>query len=76
MKYRLNTKKLKVLMIEKDINSLVELSEKTGLSRTTIYDYINGNSPFSKSFITLCDFFESLPEELIIEDTEELSNES
>ena len=34
-------------MIDREIDSMVQLSKETGVSRTTIYEFLNGSSPFS-----------------------------
>jgi transcriptional regulator with XRE-family HTH domain len=40
--YKTDTKALRKLMVEKDINTITELSEKTGLSRDTISRVLRG----------------------------------
>lgn len=76
MKYQLNVKKLKQLMLDREIDSMVQLSKETGVSRTTIYEFLNGSSPFSKSFLRICDCLQSTPGELIEKIAEEDENEN
>ncbi len=63
----LDEKQLRRLMIDKDIKSMNELAQKSGVSKPTIYDYINGKSPLSEAFIRLCDCLEVKPSEILIE---------
>lgn len=63
----LDEKQLRRLMIDKDIKSMNELAQKSGVSKPTIYDYINGKSPLSVAFIRLCDCLEVKPSEILIE---------
>ena len=63
----LDEKQLRRIMIDKDIKSINELAQKSGVSKPTIYDYINGKSPLSEAFIRLCDCLEVKPTEILIE---------
>lgn len=63
----LDEKQLRRIMIDKDIKSINELAHKSGVSKPTIYDYINGKSPLSEAFIRLCDCLEVKPTEILIE---------
>ena len=62
-----NEKKLRKLMIDCDVKTINDLSIKSKVSKPTIYDYINGRSPFSEAFIRLCDYLETSPIELLVE---------
>lgn len=42
--YRINTKELKKVMIDNNIESIAELSEKTGVGRDTLSKVINGKA--------------------------------
>lgn len=41
--YKTDIKAIKKLMIEKEIETITELAEKTGVGRTTISKVLNGN---------------------------------
>lgn len=58
-------------MLDLDIKTINELSEKSGVSKPTIYGYFNGQSPISTAFIKLCNFLESVPEEMLVTEVQE-----
>lgn len=64
----LNEKKLRKKMIDLDIKTINELAAKSGVSKPTIYDYINGKSPLSEAFIRLCSYLDVNPHEILIEE--------
>lgn len=70
----LNEKELRKKMIDLDIRTINELATKAGVSKPTIYDYINGKSPLSVAFIRLCNYLNVDPHEILIE-TETSSTE-
>ncbi len=45
-------------MVDLDIKSINELAAKSGVSKPTILDYLNGKTPLSSAFVRLCDFLE------------------
>ena len=61
-------------MIDLDIKTINELATKTGVSKPTIYEYINGKSPLSAAFVRLCNYLNVDPHEILIE-TETASKE-
>lgn len=63
----LNEKELRKKMIDLDIKTINELATKAGVSKPTIYEYINGKSPLSAAFIRLCDYLNVDPHEILIE---------
>lgn len=63
----LNEKELRKKMIDLDIKTINELATKSGVSKPTIYEYINGKSPLSAAFIRLCDYLNVDPHEILIE---------
>lgn len=63
----LNEKELRKKMIDLDIKTINELASKAGVSKPTIYEYINGKSPLSVAFIRLCDYLNVDPHEILIE---------
>lgn len=63
----LNEKELRKKMIDLDIKTINELSTKAGVSKPTIYEYINGKSPLSAAFIRLCGYLNVDPHEILIE---------
>lgn len=70
----LNEKKLRKKMIDLDIKTINELAINAGVSKPTIYEYINGKSPLSAAFIRLCSYLNVNPYEILIE-TETQSTE-
>lgn len=54
-------------MIDLDIKTINELAMKAGVSKPTIYEYINGKSPLSAAFIRLCDYLSVNPRDILIE---------
>lgn len=63
----LNEKELRKKMIDLDIKTINELAAKAGVSKPTIYEYINGKSPLSAAFIRLCGYLNVDPHEILIE---------
>lgn len=63
----LNEKELRKKMIDLDIKTINELATKSGVSKPTIYEYINGKSPLSATFIRLCNYLSIDPHEILIE---------
>ena len=63
----LNEKELRKKMIDLDIKTINELATKAGVSKPTIYEYINGKSPLSAAFVHLCDYLNVDPHEILIE---------
>lgn len=45
-------------MVDLDIKSINELAAKSGVSKPTISDYLNGKTPLSSAFVRLCEFLE------------------
>ena len=64
-KYPGDEKIIRMRMIEKDIKTINELAEKSGVSKPIIYEYLNGKSPFNNTFIKLCDILEVDPLEFV-----------
>ena len=54
-------------MIDLEIKTINELALKSGVSKPTIYDYLNGKTPLSVAFIRLCDFLDLNPNDILIE---------
>ncbi|AWX15543.1 TPA: helix-turn-helix transcriptional regulator [Pasteurella multocida] len=63
----LNEKELRKKMIDLNIKTINELAIKAGVSKPTIYEYINGKSPLSAAFVRLCDYLNVDPHEILIE---------
>lgn len=63
----LNEKELRKKMIDLDITTINELAAKAGVSKPTIYEYINGKSPLSFAFVRLCHCLNVAPNEILIE---------
>ena len=59
-------KVLRKKMIDMDIKSINDLATKSGVSKPTIYEYLNKKSPLSATFIRLCDYLDLDPNELLI----------
>lgn len=67
----INKKAFRKKMIDLNIKTINELSSKSGVSKPTIYDYLNGKSPFSTAFIKLCNSLKVNPNDILINQTEE-----
>ena len=67
----LNEKELRKRMIDLDIKTINELSVNSGVSKPTIYEYLNGKSPLSAAFVRLCDYLCVDPQEAKEDLTEE-----
>lgn len=63
----LNEKEFRKKMIDLDIKTINELAKKAGVSKPTIYEYINGKSPLSAAFVRLCYYLNVDPHEILIE---------
>lgn len=63
----LNEKELRKKMIDSDIKTINELAAKAGVSKPTIYEYINGKSPLSAAFVRQCAYLNADPHEILIE---------
>lgn len=63
-------KVLRKKMIDLDIKSINELSAKSGVSKPTIYEYLNKKSPLAATFVRLCDYLELDPSDLLTCDEE------
>lgn len=70
----LNEKALRKRMIDRNVRSINELAAGSGVSKPTIYEYLNGKSPFSATFVRLCDYLNVNPQEVLTE-IEEVSQE-
>lgn len=66
-KYIADAKKIRKLMIDKDIKSINDLSRLSGVSKPKIYEYLNGHTPMQTTFVRLADYLETDPNQLIIE---------
>ncbi|MCI8362962.1 helix-turn-helix domain-containing protein [Lachnospiraceae bacterium WCA-9-b2] len=63
----INEKEIRKRMIDLEIKTINELALKSGVSKPTIYDYLNGKTPLSVAFIRLCDFLDLNPNDILIE---------
>lgn len=61
-----DSKTIRKRMIDKDIKTLTELSQLSGVSKPKIHQYLSGKTPLATTFIRLCDFLELNPDELIL----------
>lgn len=62
-----NEKALRKRMIDLDIRSINDLAAGAGVSRPTIYEFLNGKSPMSSSFTKLCNYLKTDPLTLLVE---------
>ena len=53
-----NVKLFKKAMIDKDINTITELAQQSGVSRPKIHEFFREESPLSSTFQRLCNFLE------------------
>lgn len=54
-------------MVDMDVKTISDLAAKSGVSKPTIYDYLNGKSPLSVAFVRLCEYLELNPSEVLME---------
>lgn len=69
-----DSKTIRKRMIDKDIKTLTELSQLSGVSKPKIHQYLSGKTPLATTFIRLCDYLELDPDELILFDNIHLDN--
>ena len=69
-----DSKTIRKRMIDKDIKTLTELSQLSGVSKPKIHQYLSGKPPLATTFIRLCDYLELDPDELILFDNTHLDN--
>ena len=71
MKVTVNDKLIRKKMIDMDIRTINQLATASGVSKPTIYDYLDGKSPLSSSFTKVCEYLNLSPlEVLTIDDSE------
>lgn len=66
-KYVTDDKKIRKIMIDRNIKTINELSRLSGVSKPKIYEFLNGNTPLQTTFVRLAEFLEIDPNELIVE---------
>lgn len=66
MKIIADSKLIRKRMIDLNINSITELSRKSGVSKPKIHQYLSGKSPLSTTYIRLCNFLQLNPDETIL----------
>jgi len=71
-KYIIDEKTIRKRMIDKDIKTIGDLASGSGVSKPTIYEYINGKSPIPTSLAKLCLYLDLKPNEIIIETDSEV----
>lgn len=54
-------------MIDLDIKTINDLAAQSGVSKPTIYEYLNGKTPLSSAFVRLCDYLSINPDDVLIE---------
>lgn len=67
-KITVDSKTIRKRMIDKDIKTLTELSQLSGVSKPKIHQYLSGKTPLATTFIRLCDYLELNPDDLILID--------
>lgn len=60
-----NEKAIRRKMIDMDIRTINDLAARSGVSKPTIYEYLNGKSPLSDAFTRLCNFLEVNPLDIL-----------
>lgn len=60
-------KAIRKRLIDLDVKTISELASKSGVSKPTIYDYLNGKTPLSLAFIRLCEYLELNPSDILVE---------
>lgn len=69
----IDEKKLRKLMIDLNIKTINDLALYSGISKPTIYEYLNGKSPLTTSFLRLCEYLHVSPSEVLIETTDKVT---
>lgn len=62
-----NEKVIRKRLIDLDVKTISDLAFKSGVSKPTIYDYLNGKTPLSLAFIRLCEYLELNPSDILVE---------
>lgn len=62
-------------MIDLNIKTINELAAKSGVSKPTIYEYMNGKTPLSSAFVRLCDYLEINPNDVLVESESQVEAE-
>ncbi len=57
--------KLRKRMIDVGISNITELARRSGVSKPTIYDFLEGKSPYLPTYLKLCKVLGVDPEELL-----------
>lgn len=60
-------KAIRKRMVDLDVKTISDLASKSGVSKPTIYDYLNGKTPLSVAFVRLCEYLELNPRDILIE---------
>ncbi|MCD7802129.1 MAG: helix-turn-helix domain-containing protein [Clostridiales bacterium] len=60
-------KAIRKRMIDLEIKTISELSINSGVSKPTIYGYINGKTPLSDAFVRLCAYLGVEPKDVLME---------
>lgn len=70
-----DSKTIRKRMVDMDISTIKELSEKSGVSIPKIHQYLKGETPLATTFIRLCNYLELNPDDVIIEAISEDGND-
>ncbi len=62
-------------MIDLNIKTINELAAKSGVSKPTIYEYMNGKTPLSSAFVRLCDYLKVNPNDVLVESEDHVEAE-
>lgn len=57
-------------MVDLNVKTISDLATKSGVSKPTIYEYLNKKTPLSIAFIRLCEYLDLNPNEVLIESEE------
>lgn len=68
-------KAIRKRMVDFDVKTISDLAIKSGVSKPTIYDYLNGKTPLSVAFVRLCEYLELNPSEVLMESSEDATEE-
>lgn len=71
----MDEKAIRKRMIDLNIKTINELAAKSGVSKPTIYEYMNGKTPLSSAFVRLCDYLEVNPNDVLIENEDHVEVE-
>ena len=63
-------------IVDMNIKTISDLANNSGVSKPTIYDYLNGKTPVSVAFVRLCEYLDLNPSDILKEVDDVLEDEN